>query len=83
MKSGKGEVIREHICKSEVLSPGVARPLDPHVRPSNTKDQSIPQTHPRDGPQKRWRDVIRKDLKEIRMPEDKWYENVITFKVRW
>ena len=43
----------------------------------------LPQTHPRGGPRKRWRDVIRKDLKEMRVTENKWYEKATTSKASW
>ena len=43
----------------------------------------LPQTRPRGGPRRRWRDVIHKDLKEMGVPENKWYEKVITSKARW
>lgn len=33
---------------------------------------------PRCGPKKRWRDVIRQDLKVIEVEEDKWYDEAIT-----
>ena len=34
----------------------------------------LPQSRPRGGPRRRWRDVLRKDLKEIGISEAKWYE---------
>ena len=43
----------------------------------------LPQTHPRGGPRRRWRDVIRKDLKEMGVPENSWYKKATTSKVRW
>ena len=33
---------------------------------------------PRGGSRKRWRDVIRKDLKDIEVDEDEWYSQVKT-----
>ena len=38
------------------------------------------QTRPKGGPRKRCRDVIRKDLKEIGVPKNKWYEKARTSK---
>ena len=35
---------------------------------------SLTQPHPRYGPRRRCRDVIRKDLKEFEMDKSKWYE---------
>ena len=34
----------------------------------------LPQPRPRGGPRLRWRDLIRRDLGEISVREDKWYE---------
>ena len=34
----------------------------------------LPQPRPRGGPRKRWRDVIKADLQEIKVPEAQWYK---------
>ena len=34
----------------------------------------LPQARPRCGPRRRWRDVIRRDLKDIEVDESVWYE---------
>ena len=34
----------------------------------------LPQPRPRGGPRRRWRDVVWKDLKNIGVGEDDWYE---------
>ena len=43
----------------------------------------LPQPRPRGGPQRRWRDVIRKDLKDAGIPEDKWYEKASASRGEW
>ena len=34
----------------------------------------LPQTRPQGGPQKRWRDVVRCDLRAIAMSDENWYD---------
>ena len=43
----------------------------------------MPQPRPRGGPRLRWRDLIRKDLKEIKVPEESWYDVATTSRSRW
>ena len=43
----------------------------------------LPQVCPRCGPRRRWKDVIRRDLKDIEMDESKWYEEDITSRAGW
>ena len=43
----------------------------------------LPQPRPRGGPRRRWRDVIRADLQEIRVPEDDWYDLAVRSRRRW
>ena len=43
----------------------------------------LPQPRPRGGPRRKWRDVIRADLQEIRVPEDDWYELAIRSRRGW
>ena len=43
----------------------------------------LPQVHPRCGPRRKWKDVIRRDLKNIEMSESKWYEAATTSRAGW
>ena len=43
----------------------------------------LPQVHPRCGPRRRWKDVIRRGLKDIEMDESKWYEDATTSRAGW
>ena len=43
----------------------------------------MPELHPREGPHKRWRDVIHTELKEMKIPEDAWYEKATTSRAEW
>ena len=60
----------------------VARMPD-HRTPKVSLFSWLPQPRPRGGPRRRWRDMIRKDLKEIKVPEDEWYEAATTSRQRW
>ena len=43
----------------------------------------LPQPRPRGGPRLRWRDVIRKDLRTIKVSEEKWYDEASMSRSRW
>ena len=43
----------------------------------------LPQPRPRGGPRRRWRDVIKKDLKQIDVEEDEWYEEACRSRAGW
>ena len=43
----------------------------------------LPQARPRGGPRKRWRDVIRADLRTTKVSEDDWYELATTSRQEW
>ena len=43
----------------------------------------LPQPRPQGGPRRRWRDVIRADLKALKIPEDSWYKEANTSRAGW
>ena len=43
----------------------------------------LPQKRPRCGPRRRWRDMIRKDLRDIEVKEDEWYEEATRSRAGW
>ena len=43
----------------------------------------LPEPRPKGGPLKRWKDMIRKDLKEMHIPEDTWYAKATTSRAEW
>ena len=43
----------------------------------------LPQPRPRCGPRRRWRDVVRKDLKGIEVDEAVWYEEARKSRAEW
>ena len=51
--------------------------------PKSTVFSWLPQPRPRCGPRTRWRDVVRKDLKDIGVKEDDWYEEATRSRAGW
>ena len=52
----------------------------------NLQDQSLqlaPPACPRGGPRKRWRDVIRNNLREVGVREDEWYMEATSSRGGW
>jgi hypothetical protein len=43
----------------------------------------LPQSCPRCGPRKRWKDLIRSDLKEIKVEESEWYDEATASRCEW
>ena len=43
----------------------------------------LPQPHPRCGPRRRWKDVIRRDLTDIEVGEDEWFEEATLSTAGW
>ena len=68
-------------CRLEWL--GHLARLPDHRIPKSTLLGWLPQPHPSDGPRRRWRDVIRKDLKTIELDESKWYEEATASRAGW
>ena len=60
----------------------IARMPD-HWLPKSVLFGWLPQPHPRCGPRKRWRDVVRKNLKDIGMDEKKQYEEARRSRAGW
>ena len=60
----------------------IARMPD-HCTPKICLFSWLPQPRPRGGPKLRWRDVIRKDLRAIKVSEEKWYDEASVSRSRW
>ena len=43
----------------------------------------LPQPRPRGGPRLRWRDLIRRDLSNLKVPEESWYKEAATSRPHW
>jgi len=60
----------------------VARMPD-HRLPKSVLFGWLPQARPRCGPRKRWRDVMRKDLRDIGVDESVWYQEATQSRAAW
>ena len=68
------EMVTEKISKRQLDWLGhLARMPDERI-PKISLFSWMPEPHPRGGPRKRWRDVIHTELKEMKIPENAWYE---------
>ena len=43
----------------------------------------LQQPRPQDGPRRRWKDIIRQDLKDIGVDESQWYSEAVTSRDSW
>ena len=43
----------------------------------------LPQSRPQGGPKKRWRDVIKADLKDLNLPEANWFKSACASRAEW
>ena len=83
MRWGDEELAAEKVRNRRLEWVGhVARMLD-HRLLKSLLFGWLPESCPRCGPRRRWRDVIRKDLKDISIAESKWYEEVRRSRAGW
>ena len=64
----------------------MAGALGPHAQPQSPQYNPfswLPQSRPSGGPRRRWRDVIRKDLKDAGISENRWYKIAATSRAEW
>ena len=57
--------------------------MSDHRLPKSLLFGWLPQFHPRCGPKKRWRDIIRKDLKDIHISKTERYREARKSRVEW
>ena len=43
----------------------------------------LQQPRPQGGPRRRWKDIIRQDLKDINVNEGQWYNEAVTSRDSW
>ena len=43
----------------------------------------LQQPYPQGGPRRRWKDIIRQDLKDIGVDEGQWYNEAVTSRDSW
>ena len=70
---GEAETVSEMVQKRRLEWPGHLVRMPNHRLPKVMLFSWLPQPRPRCEPQKRWRDVARKDIRNVEVEEHKWY----------
>ena len=79
---GDQETMDTKIAKRRLEWLGHVARMPDHRMPKISLFGWLPQTRPPGGPRKRWRDVIRRDLQAICIPEEEWYKTALS-RERW
>jgi len=79
---GDQETMDTKIAKRRLEWLGHVARMPDHRMPKMSLFGWLPQTRPPGGPRKRWRDVIRRDLQAICIPEEEWYKTALS-RERW
>ena len=77
------ETAAEKIKKRRLEWLGHLARMPNHRMPKSALFGWLPQARPRCGPRRRWRDVIRRDLKDIEVDESVWYEEATKSRAGW
>ena len=80
---GDTETVAEKTQRRRLEWLGHLARMPDHRIPKSTLFGWLPQPRPRCGTRKRWRDVIRKDLKDIEMNENTWYTEATESREGW
>ena len=80
---GDEETAGEKVRKNRLEWLGHLARMPDYRLPKSTVFSWLPQPRPRCGPRMRWRDVVRKDLKDIGVKEDDWYEEATRSRAGW
>ena len=75
---GDQETLDTKIAKRRLEWLGHVARMPDHRMPKMALFGWLQKTRPPGGPRKRWRDVIRKDLQAIGVPEKQWYEATVS-----
>ena len=82
-KWGDTESVADKVARRRLEWPGhIARMPDQRM-PKAALFGWLPEPRPRYGPRKRWRDVVRADLKVIAVSECEWYEEACRSRAGW
>ena len=80
---GDEETAADKVKKRRLEWLGHLARMPDHRIPKTALFSWLPQPRPRCGPKKRWRDVMRKDLKDIELSEEKWFEEAVRSRAGW
>ena len=80
---GDIETVSVKVTKRRLEWLGHVARMPDHRIPKQTLFGWLPESCPRGGPRKRWRDLIRRDLKTIKVEEELWYSEATTSRAGW
>ena len=80
---GDEETVGEKIQKRRMEWLGHLARMPDHRLPKVMLFSWLPQPRPRCRPWKRWRDVVRKDLRDVEVGEHEWYEEATSSRASW
>jgi hypothetical protein len=80
---GDSETITDKIQKRRLEWLGHLARMDGQRMPKSVLFGWLPQPRPGCGPRKRWKDVIRSDLRDIQVEESGWYDRATTSRRQW
>ena len=80
---GDIETMSEKVTKRRLEWLGHLARMPDNRTPKVSLFSWLPEPRPQGGPPKRWRDVIRSDLKDMQIPEDTWYAKATTSREEW
>ena len=80
---GDREMVHEKISKRRLEWLGHLAQMSESWIPKICPFGWLPHPRPQGGPRRRWKDVIRTDLKALKIPEVAWYEKATTSRAGW
>ena len=80
---GDEETVSEKVQKRRLEWLGHLARMPDHRLPKVMLFSWLPQPRPRCGPRKRWRDVVRKDLRNVEVGEHEWYAEASRSRAGW
>ena len=80
---GDEETAADKVKKTRLEWLGHLARMPEHRVPKLTLFSWLPEPRPRCGPKRRWRDVVRRDLKDIGVSEEKWFDEAVRSRAGW
>ena len=80
---GDEETVGEKIQKRRMEWLGHLARMPDYRLPKVMLFSWLPQPRPKYKPRKRWRDVVRKDLRDVEVGEHEWYEEATSSRASW
>ena len=80
---GDEETVGEKVQRRRLEWLGHLARMPNHRVPKVMLFSWLPQPRPRCGPQRRWRDVVKRDLKAVEVGEYEWFEKATRSRARW